>query len=181
MSQESLSAQELPAIQVREGVELRLLTKQNADEMYASVLKNQDHLAPWVFWAGDSFSSEKNLEMLAQNEAGYKSGTAYATGIYVDGKLAGSTDIRDIGSSNGAEIGYWIDKDYLGQNLATDAAEALITFARSRHDIPKIVLHTMVGNEASSRVAEKLGFSFDKVIKNQEQGIEEKRYVKEYE
>lgn len=181
MNPEIHPSPERPVLPIEEGIELRLLGPSNENEVYDAVLKNQAHLKPWVFWAGDSFGRDVVAKMLAENEAGFQNGTAYAMGIYENGRLIGSTDIRGIGSAQGAEIGYWVAEDATGKGLATKATAALIEYAQAHHKIPKIVLHTMVDNKASSRVAEKLGFHFDGLVHNDEYDIEEKRYVRNYE
>jgi len=56
------------------------------------------------------------------------------------------------------ELGWWVWKDYWGQGLATEAAAALVTFARNQLRLNTVFAVIDPDNLASIRVAEKLGF-----------------------
>ena len=58
------------------------------------------------------------------------------------------------------EIGWWVWKDYWGQGYATEAATALVDYARSELKLDKIAAIIDPENNASIGVAEKLGLRF---------------------
>ena len=68
-----------------------------------------------------------------------------------DGTLIGAI-------SGGESLGYWLDPDAWGQGLMVEAGEAVLTrgFAEGRDEVDS-TYH--VGNDASRRVLEKLGFT----------------------
>jgi len=56
------------------------------------------------------------------------------------------------------EIGYTIYEPYRGRGLATEAAAALIRWAREEHGIRRFIFSIAPGNEPSLAIARKLGF-----------------------
>lgn len=58
------------------------------------------------------------------------------------------------------ELGWWIRKDCWGLGYATEAARALVEFARDQAGLERLVAVIEPPNAASVRVAEKLGMRF---------------------
>lgn len=58
-----------------------------------------------------------------------------------------------------ADIGYWIGAPYWGNGYATEAGHAIIERARQL-GVETIILKYFDGNDASRRVSEKLGFTW---------------------
>ncbi|MFQ9340563.1 MAG: GNAT family N-acetyltransferase, partial [Actinomyces sp.] len=58
-----------------------------------------------------------------------------------------------------ADIGYWIGAPYWGKGYATEAGKAIIDRAREL-SVKTMVLKYFDGNDASRRVSEKLGFTW---------------------
>lgn len=56
------------------------------------------------------------------------------------------------------EIAYGIVPDYEGRGYATEAAQALVTYARADGRVRTILAHTLPARNASTRVLEKCGF-----------------------
>lgn len=59
---------------------------------------------------------------------------------------------------NSVEIGYTIFPDFRGQGYATEACQAMMDWAYNSHKIRHFVLSIAPDNEASLRIAHKLGF-----------------------
>ena len=56
------------------------------------------------------------------------------------------------------EFGYWLGSAHWGQGLATEAANAFLAYCFERLGAETIRSGVFVGNDASLRVQEKLGF-----------------------
>jgi RimJ/RimL family protein N-acetyltransferase len=67
----------------------------------------------------------------------------------------------DVGDESATELGYDLCSDYWGQGLATEAAIAVRDFAFDGQEIPRLIALIRRGNEASRRVAEKLGMHLE--------------------
>lgn len=74
--------------------------------------------------------------------------------------------------SSAAEIGYTILPPFRGRGLATEAALALMTWARDEHGIPRFILSIAPDNDPSLAIARKLGFVQTGEVWDDEDGIE---------
>jgi len=81
-------------------------------------------------------------------------------GVFVHDHPVGGTGLhRRIGPA-GLEIGYWISADHLGMGLATTVSRMLTTGAFTIPEIGHVEIHCDEANVASSRVPERLGFTY---------------------
>lgn len=62
------------------------------------------------------------------------------------------------------DIGYGFLSAYTGQGLASEAATAVVNYARATIGLPRLVAITAPENTISSRVLEKIGFTYEKII-----------------
>jgi RimJ/RimL family protein N-acetyltransferase len=71
-------------------------------------------------------------------------------------RLIGGVGLAQRGDA--VELGYWIVPSCWGLGFATEAARAVVDFARDTLRLPRLVSGHFVDNPASGRVLEKLGF-----------------------
>lgn len=87
---------------------------------------------------------------------------SYAVTLGSTGDIVGSIALRidaDTTDDTVADIGYWIGAPYWGNGYATEAGHAIIDRAREL-GVSTIILKYFDGNDASRRVSEKLGFTW---------------------
>lgn len=65
-----------------------------------------------------------------------------------------------------AEIGYFIDKDFGGKGLMTEAMKLALNFAFNQLELERISLRTSMDNVASQRLARKCGFLREGDLRN---------------
>ena len=82
---------------------------------------------------------------------------SYPFAIEVDGTMIGVIGCRVEGELAG--LGYWIGRAHWGQGFATEAALAVLRFVASL-GVRTVEADTFVGNAASVRVLEKIGFAY---------------------
>ena len=76
------------------------------------------------------------------------------------GVVIGSAGFKGPPDDNGTvEIGYGIVPDHQGKGYATEAAAALLDFARANGEVRRFLAHTLPESNPSTRVLEKCGFS----------------------
>lgn len=63
------------------------------------------------------------------------------------------------------EIGYWIAAEFSGQGLVTSACRALIQHAFEEWCLHRVEIHCATTNKKSCRVAERLGFQLEGVLR----------------
>ncbi|MGL5940024.1 MAG: GNAT family N-acetyltransferase [Waterburya sp.] len=72
--------------------------------------------------------------------------------------------IQKIEQQPEVEIGYRLAKKYWGQGLATEAAQAVLTYGKQRFNFKRFVCLIDPANTGSIRVAQKLGMTREKNI-----------------
>lgn len=66
-----------------------------------------------------------------------------------------------------AEIGYWVRTDETSRGVCTEAVELILDETFNAMGYHKVVLRIAVGNSASDRVAEKLGFTREGILREE--------------
>lgn len=132
----------------------------------AAVLETWEDLHQWMRWADDpgAFTAEameiRNRHVMAGfilSQAIELIGIETATGKAI--VWCGLHDIDWQGRL--CDTGYWVRKSAQRQGIATEAANALVRYAFGALSMRRVGLTHSEGNEASRRIAEKLGFSFE--------------------
>lgn len=140
----------------------------DAEVMSATILRNHEHLIPWMPWAvKDQHTVPFCLNLIRTFRGNYDLGTDYPMAIFdrMDGNYVGGTGLHMRAGKGALEIGYWIDKDRCGQGFATHAAAALTKAAFEYGDIHRMNIHMQVGNEGSRRVPERLGYRMEGLLR----------------
>lgn len=87
--------------------------------------------------------------------------------LKTDNTIIGDLGFKGAPDNKGAvEIGYGLLEEYRGKGYATEAVAALVDWAWKQDGIHKIKAETLVGNQESIRVLEKLGMK--KVAESEE-------------
>ncbi|MBU6421102.1 MAG: GNAT family N-acetyltransferase [Gammaproteobacteria bacterium] len=79
------------------------------------------------------------------------------------GAVIGVGGIQPLEQAGIFEIGWWIWKDYWNQGLATEMARGFVEHAFNIMKLPQVVAIVDPPNQASRRVAEKLGMTYQGV------------------
>lgn len=89
-----------------------------------------------------------------------------------DGTKIGDAGFKGPPSDDGiVEIAYGIEPEHQGRGFATEAARALIEFARKASGVRVLRAHTKPDNIASARVLAKCGFRFVGEVIDVEDGL----------
>ncbi len=85
-----------------------------------------------------------------------------------NGKLIGTIDyVSWKPFHHRAEIGYVLSPDYWGQGIMTEAGNRVLAFGFEKMDLVRIYARCIVENTASARVMEKLGMSFEGILRKE--------------
>ncbi len=68
----------------------------------------------------------------------------------------------NIDGQSEVEVAYTIARDYWGQGLATEAAQAILNYGFEVLKLPRLIARIEPENIASQKVAEKIGMTFEK-------------------
>ena len=144
-----------------ERLSLRAMHPIDAEDMYDYA--RRDEVTEYLLWSSHpSISYTKDYLRYIQNR--------YALGDFYDWAIIDRESRRMIGTcgftridtaNNSAEIGYVLNSDFRGRGLAPEAARRLLEFGFGELGLNRIEARFMQGNEASRRVMEKIGMTFE--------------------
>lgn len=123
------------------------------------MLKDRAWLSPWeASTPGIRYPLNVKKLVLAHLQQ-MRSGTAMAWVVLVDGEIAGQLNVANIlhGSVSSASIGYWIGKDFAGQNAIPIAVALAIDYLFDQLGLHRVEIDIRPENAPSLRVVEKLG------------------------
>ncbi len=75
-----------------------------------------------------------------------------------DGSRVGDLCFKGLNDDGSVEIGYGISTKYQGRGYATEAVDAMVTWALRQPEVKRVEAETEPDNIASQRVLEKCGF-----------------------
>lgn len=90
---------------------------------------------------------------------------AHQFAITEDGNVVGSIGLR-LGKHETGQVGYWCAREARGRGITTRAMRRLCRYALDELRLERLELTTDVENRASQRVAEKVGFRREGVLRS---------------
>lgn len=155
-------------IQRRDGdILVRPLRAEDAPALYAAVQDSVESLSYWFPWCSPRYSLADAQARVARCTVTWKRGTEYGFGIFAGGApalvgMVGLSDLHDVRRS--ANLGYWVGERHQGRGVATRAAAMVASIAFEELGLERLELVMLPHNEASRRVAERLGAVYEEEI-----------------
>ena len=155
----------LPTLET-ERLRLVKISPEHAEDMYA--YSCDPDVTKYLTWSCHSSvkETERYIRLLQKK---------YAVGVFNDwglvhketGKFIGTCGFTSFDCENNtAEIGYVLSKDYWGMGLAVEAAKRVMEFGFETFGLDGFCAKCMEGNDASMKVMQKIGMSFENIYKN---------------
>lgn len=134
------------------------------ERFWAAIETSLPELGLWMPWAVEP-KAENTRDFLTRAQEQWRSGRDRPFTIFKDGEICGqcSLDRVDPLVLTG-EVGYWLRSDLAGQGLMTEAASAVLDYGFGMN-LHRIELHAGVENHASNRIAQKLGFRREGILR----------------
>ena len=155
---------DLPTLET-ERLILRRITLDDVDDMF--LYGSNEEVSKYVTWnTHKTLSETKEFINFVLNK--YEKNQVAPWGIEYkeNGKFIGTIDFVWIQpKQKSAEIGYVISQEYWGNGLAAEAAKEVIKLGFEKMDLVRIQARCDVENIGSSRVMEKVGMSFEGIIR----------------
>jgi RimJ/RimL family protein N-acetyltransferase len=122
---------------------------------------NKRHLTPWVPWARhEPQTPERKAQVLRAFRGRFDLGQDFSYGAFDpgDGSIVGGVGLHTRAGEGGLEVGYWVDQGRTRRGYASEMAASLTRVGIELLGAIRIELHTDPENEPSRRVALRLGF-----------------------
>lgn len=143
-------------------LQLRPMVHQEARELLAVVAASRAELGRFMSWPREMFEIDQARHFVRLSREGWLQGRLARMGIFErgTGELLGSAELDAIDLRRSqAELGYWVRADRARRGYATEAAWTVLRYGFEALRLHKVRADVAVGNHASARVLEKLGFA----------------------
>jgi len=153
---------------IGDGVVLVPRTPAIISEYHALVAANHARLAVWSPRTEEP-SADNTRVALERSGHAWIDGTRLplAIGISSDrgDRLVGAINLTIDSSAGNAEVGFWVDAAAEGRGLVTRALNAVLGHAFGELGLHRVEMRTLTTNERSRRLAERLGFTLEGVLR----------------
>ena len=150
---------------------LQRFTKRDAGPLDEAIRESLADLNLWLPWARLDYTTADTTAFIRESIQAWKEERAWDYSIrFADdprshiGNISFWT-VSKLGKI--AEVGYWVRSSTTSRGICTEAVELLLKEIFESLGYHKIVLRIAVGNDASDRVAEKLGFTREGVLREE--------------
>lgn len=152
---------------------LRLRPPRRADlrPLHEAIAETLDELVRWLPWAREDHGRRDTREFVRRARAAWVRRLAFELVIEApaERRIVGGASLHRIDwMRRSAGLGYWVRRTAQGRGIATEAAGALAEHGFRVYGLHRLEAHVAVGNDASHRVIEKLGFTREGIAREVE-------------
>ena len=150
-----------------EEILLRPFHLDDAKDLCCAVRESLKELSPWMSWATDGYNEWTAREYITISRARWEEHTFYAFAIRRGNGFLGVCTLSSIHPIyHFCNLGYWVRTSCRGQGIAGRAAKLVARFAFEHLGLIRVEIVIAVGNQASLRVAEKIGAHREGILLN---------------
>jgi len=150
---------------------LRRFTRRDAASLDDGIRASLPDLNQWLPWARMDYGSEDTAAFIRESIQAWKDDRAWDYSIRPrgnQGRHLGNVSLWNVSQPGRiGEIGYWIRSDETNGGICTEAVGRVLDEAYGELGFHKTILRIAVGNDASDRVASKLGFTREGVLREE--------------
>ncbi len=143
---------------------LRELRRSDAHDLFEYAMSPK--VGPSAGWKPhDTIDETYHFIEYAIKKKDYGQPGVFAIILQATGKMIGTIEIHSYRQYKG-EIGFVLNPEYWNQGLMTEAAKAVVIYAMEILKLQRLAYCHFPENIASKRVCEKLGFTFEGVLRD---------------
>lgn len=148
---------------------LRPFRLEDAQETYDAVRESLTDLKPWMSWAYDGYSLNDTREFIRLTRARWQESTLFAFAITDarNGLILGGCSLSHIHPVyHLCNLGYWVRSSRHGNGIAGRATRIAARYAFEKAGLVRVEIVIAPENQASRRVAEKVGAHYEGILRN---------------
>lgn len=162
----------MPRSQLESGrLILQRFSRRDSSTLDEAIRVSLADLNQWLPWARMDYTNGDTTAFIRESIQAWKEGRAWDYSIRTKedpSRHVGNVSLWTVSKlGKSAEIGYWIRSDEVSKGICTEAVDRLLQEAFAAMGYHKVILRIAVGNEPSDRVAEKLGFTKEGVLREE--------------
>ena len=156
-------------IKVTNTLALELIDDQHAESLYQLVKLNRKHLREWLPWVDQMRTIEDFKKYINSSKLRYANHSEMGFVILFNQVMIGRVGVYNIDLTNKtASIGYWLDKQWLGQGIITRCCTAIIEKCFNHLQLNRIEIRAATANVKSQAIPLRLGFKNEGIIRQGE-------------
>jgi ribosomal-protein-serine acetyltransferase len=156
-------------IKIDDDISLELIDYHHAESLYELVKANRTYLRVWLPWVDYMRTIDDFRRYINNSKQRHASLVETGYVIMANNAMIGRIGLYNIDQHNrNASIGYWVDQQWQGKGVITNACRALIRYAFKNLALNRIEIRCGIGNYKSQAIPERLGFKKEGVIRQAE-------------
>ena len=148
---------------------LEKLQLSHVEDIFTAIDHNRNFLRKWlpfVDFTKRVADTERFVKSILEKQSQIRD-EVYV--IWYRHEFAGLIGFKDMDRVNDKiEIGYWLTENMTGKGIATSATRKMINLAFRNMEMNRVQIRCGVGNDKSSAIPKRLGFSFEGIERNGE-------------
>lgn len=166
----------LPRVLETPRLRLEATAPAHANGLWSAIQVSLPELTTFMAWA-PSASLANTVTFTERMEHKRQELTDWSFTIFLDEQVAGNISLTGYEAlADLAEIGYWLRSDLCGRGLMTEAAGAVVDFGFDHVGCHRVELRAAESNVGSIRVAEKVGFVREGLLREANRAPDGGRY-----
>jgi len=156
-------------IPVRDNIELRLLKSEDAEALFNEVSSNKEYLREWLAWVDEDKMVEDTKKYIEASLKRFEEKEGIDFQIWEGDRMIGGIGMYPIDNVHKkTSLGYWLGEDSQGKGIMTDCLKKVIEYAFKDLKLNRIQITCGVGNKKSLALPQRLGFTFEGVLRQSE-------------
>jgi ribosomal-protein-serine acetyltransferase len=161
---------EWPSLRIDDEIELRILREEDAEELFAMVDANRQHLRTFLDWVDVNTEPSHTLSFIQMVQEEFTREENITTGIWHRDRIAGCLTVENIDGKHGhGELGYWLAETYQGTGMMYAACSVFIDHLFTKVDLNRLMIRAAMENGRSRSLAKRLGFT--------QEGVQREAYL----
>lgn len=150
---------------------LRPFRRRDAEPLHEAVIASLPELHQWLPWAHINYSRLDAVNYIKDSVRSWREGHAYDFAIRRRDEPdhhIGNVSVWYLSRGfRSGEVGYWVRTDATGAGAASEVTRRILRVGFEELGLHRLILRIAIGNRASERVAEKLGFVREGVLREE--------------
>lgn len=149
---------------------LRPFRRRDVTPMHDAIRASLPELVQWLPWA-IGYDRSVAQRFVRESASAWNDGRAFDFALRLPDEPdfhVGNVSVWPTSMPNRiGEIGYWIRSDLTGEGLGTEATARALQIGFEELEYHKVILRIAAGNERSDRIAKRVGFNYDGMLRHE--------------